>query len=187
MEEIHGNERQRRWHHRPTHVFVPSTAYIVTARTIDKQPIFAGDEKLTLLQDTLFEVALDYGWLLEAWAVFRNHYHFIATSPREGQGRDVKALTNRLHSQSSRKVNRLDSAAGRHVWFQYRDTCLTYEKSYLARLNYVNMNAVKHKLVTCASKYPYCSAAWFEAESDPAYRRKVESFRYDHLDIEDDF
>ncbi len=29
----------------------------------------------------LLRVAHDFGWGLEAWAVFSNHYHFIGTSP----------------------------------------------------------------------------------------------------------
>jgi hypothetical protein len=39
------------------------------------------------------------------------------------------------------------------VWYNFRDTRLTYEKSYLARLNYVYQNAVKHGLVPVANQY----------------------------------
>ena len=48
------------------------------------------------------------------------------------------------------------------IWHNFWDTELTYEKSYLARLNYVHQNAVKHGLVARACQYRWCSAAWFE-------------------------
>ena len=71
--------------------------------------------------------------------------------------------------------------------FQYWDTCLTYEKSYYARLNYVHNNPVKHGLAPVADQYPFCSAAWFRAQADPRFRKKVESFRHDRVKIVDDF
>jgi hypothetical protein len=43
------------------------------------------------------------------------------------------------------------------------------EKSWLARLNYVHQNAVKHGLVPIAHQYPWCSAPWFETNA----RRRI--------------
>jgi len=178
-------ETTRVWHHRPAHVFVPGSMYIVTGSTLHKQPHFRGDERLRLLQDALFQSASAYGWLLRAWAVFANHYHFVAQAPQDAA--TLKPMAQRLHSQTAREVNRLDGVAGRQVWFQYWDTCLTYEKSYYARLNYVHNNAVKHGLVKEAEAYPFCSARWFLTHAEPAFRRKVESFRYDRVVLPDEF
>jgi len=172
------------WHHSPLHVFVPDTMYIVTASTLHKRHHFHGQDRLRTLQDTLFEATFDYGWSLQAWAVFPNHYHFVGKSPE--QGKDLKVLTQRLHSQTAREVNRQDGTSGRQVWFQCWDTCLTYEKSYYARLNYVHNNPVKHGVVPVADQYLLCSAAWFRAKADPVFRKKVESFKYDRIKIVDD-
>jgi putative transposase len=92
-----------------------------------------------------------------------------------------------LHTASAREINQLDGTTGRKVWFQYWDTCLTIEKSYLARLNYVHNNAVHHKLVSVAEQYEFCSARWFAANADPTFRRKVATFRYNRLNVPDDF
>ena len=159
--------------------------YFVTAGTLHKQHFFRSNERLQMLQDTLFRVAGDYRWLLQAWAVFSNHYHFIAQSPEDPK--TLKGMLQRLHSQTARTVNKLDDLRGRQVWIQYRDTCLTYEKSFYARLNYVNNNPVKHGLAVVAGQYPFCSAKWFKEKADAAFRKKVESFRYDRIRIEDDF
>jgi putative transposase len=53
-----------------------------------------------------------------------------------------------LHFETACHVNRLDQRTDRNVWFNYGETRLTYEKSYLARLSYVHRNAVKHRLVS---------------------------------------
>src|SRR6185295_13265442 len=45
----------------------------------------------------------------------------------------------------------IDNATGRQVWYNFWDTKLTFENSYLARLNYVHQNPVKHGLVCIAN------------------------------------
>jgi len=62
-----------------------------------------------------------------------------------------------------------------------------YEKSYLARLNYVHQNAVKHGLVSVANQYPWCSAAWFERTATRAQVRTIYSFKTDRVTVQDEF
>ena len=76
---------------------------------------------------------------------------------------------------------------GRRVWFNYRETRITYEKSYLARLNYVHQNAVKYGLVSVANQYPWCSARWFERIASPAMVKSIYRFKSDRLQVGDDF
>jgi len=73
------------------------------------------------------------------------------------------------------------------VWFNYSDTQLTYEKSYLARLNYVHQNAVKHGLVRLANEYRWCSAAWFECKATRAQVKTIYAFKTDRVNIDDDY
>ena len=173
------------WHHSPVHRFIPETTYIVTAGTLYKAHYFKGHDRLNYLQHTLLELLLARGWTVHCWSVFVNHYHFIAGSPKSGS--TISKLIKELHSTTSREMNAWDRVQGRQVWYQYWDTCLTYEKSWLARINYVNNNPVKHRLVKTATQYPYCSASWFQQNAKPSFRRKVESFRFDRLKIIDDF
>ena len=73
------------------------------------------------------------------------------------------------------------------MWFNFRETRLTYEKSYLARLNYTHRNAVKHKLVLVANQYPWCSAAWFERTATPAQVKTIYGFNTDRPQIYDEY
>ena len=66
-------------------------------------------------------------------------------------------------------------------------TALTFEKSYLARLNYVHQNPVKHRLVRRAADYRWCSAAWFERTATVAQVKTIYSFKIDRVKVEDDY
>ncbi len=178
-------EQRNHSHHTPFHLFIPGTMYIVTASTLYKQHFFHDAIRLQMLNDTLLQTTATYGWQIQAWAVFSNHYHFIARSPEDPT--TLKRLIQRLHSQTARELNIRDAVLNRQVWFQYWDTCLIFEKSYYARLNYVHNNAVRHGLVQVAEKYAYCSASWFKAAAEQTFQKKVTLFRYDQIAITDDF
>jgi putative transposase len=96
-------------------------------------------------------------------------------------------LIAELHRQTATHVNQLDHVPGRQVWFNYRDTLLTFERSYLARLNYVHRNPVKHGLVRVANQYRWCSAPWLERTAASAQVRTIYSFKIDQLKVLDDF
>jgi putative transposase len=174
-----------RSHHFPSHLFSPNKMYMVTGATYRKVPIFDNAEKLDFLLGSLFLEAETFGWNLQAWAIMPNHYHFIAGAPEEPL--TLRAMIRSLHSKSARWLNQQDEKSGRKVWFQYWDSCLTYENSYLARLNYVHHNPVKHGLVQNAENYKWCSMNWFSQNADKKYYKKVLSFKYDKLQLHDDF
>jgi putative transposase len=71
--------------------------------------------------------------------------------------------------------------------YEFWDTHLTFEKSWLARLNYVHQNAVKHGLVALANRYPWCSAPWFESNARSGFVKSVYSFKTDQIKVPDDF
>jgi putative transposase len=173
------------WPHAPIHRLDSNGIYIVTGATLYKEHLFVGGEKLTMLEHHLLSLARDYQWQLEAWAVFSNHYHFVGRS--NGESTNLGYFLKHLHADTARELNELDGTRGRQVWFNFWDTKLTYERSYLARLNYVHQNPVKHGLVLVASQYPWCSAAWFERTASPATVKTIYSFKTDKLRIQDDF
>ena len=133
----------------------------------------------------LFDQAATFGWDLQAWAVMSNHYHLVARAPEDAAS--LERMIQAAHSITARALNEQDHAAGRQVWFQYRDTCLTYQKSYLARLNYVHHNPVKHGVLSDAELYPWCSIAWFLREAQAAFRDTVLSFKWDKVSVPDDY
>jgi putative transposase len=174
-----------KWPHAPSHLVKGAGTYIVTGSTYQKELLFLGKEKLDVLTNSLLEIAAEFEWEMQAWAVFPNHYHFIAhCSEREAH---PKPVVSKLHSVTARELNKMDDVLGRRVWYQYRDTRITFERSYFARLHYVHQNPVKHGLAKVAENYPWCSAGWFKRTADLPFIETVQSFPLDNLNIEDEF
>ena len=197
------------WPHSPVHRVYEAGTYMVTAGTYLKQPLFRGADRLRYLCEKLLELAETYQWQLQAWAVFPNHYHFVGLSPepiseeRQQAGavqsgsklpqskaaalQTLAEFTKHLHSLTAIEVNRWDQAGGRQAWFQYWDTRLTFQKSYLARLSYVHKNAVHHGLVREPSLYPWCSAGWFQRRATAAFYKTVMGMKVDRVRVADEF
>jgi putative transposase len=173
-----------RWPHAPSHVFGPSGTYIVTSSTYRKQHHFTSASKLNLLQEFFFTLAEKHAISLQAWAIFSNHYHFVA---QVAVPEALSLFTRQLHSITARELNQLDHTPDRRVWFQYWETALTYERSYFARLHYVHRNPVHHGITRAATRYPWCSAAWFETEAPVSFRKTIYSVPCDTIRIADNF
>ena len=175
------------WPHAPPHRLGSGHSYFVTAGTYRKQHHFRQAERLDVLQRGLFNLCSHHDWKLEAWAIFSNHYHFIALPPSADRAVSLREIVSTLHSKTARWINKLDNQTGRRVWHNYRDTILSYDRSRFARLKYVHRNAVHHGLVRLAEDYPWCSASWFRRTADPAYRKTIDSFKIDCVNVPDDF
>jgi len=178
-------QNMKQWPHAPVHFAEEYGSYMVTAATRKKWPYFDSERRLQFLNDTLLDKTAEAGWVLQAWAVFPNHYHFIATSPDNPE--NLAVLIKNIHGATSKLVNDEDGAKGRTVWFQYWDSRISYQKSYYARLNYVHNNPVHHGVVDNALKYKWCSAAWFEKSYEISFQKTVHSFKTDRVKVPDDF
>lgn len=172
------------WPHGPARIAVHSGATIVTGATYHKEPIFKGDSGLIVLQDSIFRHCHALNWSLQAWAVFPNHYHIVVHAPPQG---NLAILMKRIHASSAKAINERDQRIRRMVWYRYWDTQITYERSYLARLNYVHNNPVKHGVAKCAEEYPYCSMGWFKTQGDRPFVESVLSFDTSQVKVYDDF
>jgi len=174
------------WPHAPLHQLSAQGTYLVTAGTYRKNHHFRNPKRVEVLHRGLLSVAHDFGWRLEAWSVFSNHYHFIGHSPVEGAN-NLGEMLGFLHEKTAKWVNRLDNEKGREVWHNFWETKLTHRNSYFARLNYVHQNPVRHGLVAVANQYPWCSAGWFERGAALAQVKTIYGFKIDKLNVLDDY
>jgi putative transposase len=179
------NYSRMNWPHGPVHWLFEPGIYIVTAGTYRKLPHLNSPARLDFFQKALFQYADEFGWDLRAWAVLANHYHFVAASPTDP--RILRKFLGKLHMKTAEQLNLWDNEPGRKVWFQFWDSHITFERSYLARLNYVHQNPVRHGLVPVAENYKWCSAFWFAENAPPAFVNAVKSFKMDQVNVPDDF
>jgi putative transposase len=175
-----------RWPHAPPHWLMSPGIYFVTASTLHKARFFDTVGKLDLVTRKLLDTAKEFGWQMRAWAVLANHYHFVADSP-EGGAETLRRWLTDFHRTTAIALNQLDRCDGRRIWFNFRDTHITHQTSYLARLPYVHENPVRHKIVAAAHEYRWCSAAWFETNAPASFVASVARFKTDKLKIDDDY
>lgn len=173
------------WPHAPPHRLMQKGSYMVTSGTYQKLLLFNTKPRLDFLHTSLLSFARKFDWSLQAWAIFANHYHFIANSPDNPAS--LSTFLASLHRHTATQINREDNVPGRKVWHQFYDSHITFQKSYYARLRYVIENPVKHGIVIKAIDYPWCSASWFTHMASPAFRKTIESFKIDKLEVVDDF
>src|SRR5215211_3401773 len=151
-----------------------------------------GNSRISIhLQDSIssrtpsFSMRMNLGGTCGRGAVLANHYHFVAASPTEA--RRLRNFLGKLHMKTAAQLNLWDDKPGRKVWFQFWDSHITYECSYLARLNYVHQNPVRHGVVLLAENYKWCSAAWFARSAPPAFVKTIRGFKIDQLNVPDSF
>ena len=185
-----GKKGSRDWPHAPPHRLTESGVYFLTARARNGLNLLAEDSMKDWFQNKLFELAEEFGWVLEAWSVLSNHYHFVGHSPKsesdEGGAVSLSSLIRKLHSLTTKELNRRQNCRGRNrLWQNYRETRLTFQRSYLARLHYVHYNAEHHGLVARGGEWKWSSAVKFERAVTSAWVSTVTSFRYDEIARED--
>jgi putative transposase len=173
----------RPWPHAPDNWLFSSGLYFVSAGTLHKAHLLRTPQRLSLVRDMLFDVAAEFGWELRAWAVLSNHYHLVARSPEDPA--TLGPMLAKLHGCAARHLNAQDGTPGRQVWYRFRSTPLTYERSLLARLHYTHYNPARHGVAGDARSYEWCSAAWLERSATPAFVKTIEGMKSD--EIEDEF
>lgn len=85
------------------------------------------------------------------------------------------------------KKNNPEAARLAKIFNNYWDSCISYERFYYARLNYIYYNPVKHGYTQRAEDYKWGSF-YIRCREDRAYvenLRKV--FPFDAVNIEDDY
>lgn len=175
----------KEYRHYPPHLFRPNAIYVITGSIKNKRHLLDSNKKKEFFCETLFKSSSQHNWQIGAWACLSNHYHFVARAPENAA--NMTMLIREVHSLSARYINSVDNETGRRVWWNYWDTCIRNEYSYLAMLRYVHENPVKHNLVEKAEEYPFCSYQWFLDVTNSHFKQKVLAQSLENIRIYDDF
>src|ERR1700727_2919202 len=95
------------WPHAPMHQLAERGTYFVTGSTYQKAHHFRGAKRPRVLHRGLLTVVEQFGWQLEAWGVFSNHYHFVARSSASVAGpSSLSGMLSMLHVKTAGWVNK---------------------------------------------------------------------------------
>ena len=173
------------WPHAPPHRLATSGVYMITAGTYLKRHLLSSPDRLSFFLKLMLKEAFVCGIHLAAWAVLSNHYHALLHDSADPPA--LSRFVSQLHRKAAIHLNRLDGKPMRQAFFQYWESQITHQTSYLARLRYVNENPVKHGIVKNAVDYRWCSAGWFRKVSRPSFCTAVARFKTDRLRVPDEF
>jgi len=141
--------------HAPAHLFRSNAIYFITAATLYHKKHFTQDKRKIQLRDSMDYLCNKYDWDLICWVILSNHYHILLKAPIEAK--TLSRWIADLHKYTSRQWNDEDGKLGRQMWYEYWDTCITYDRSFFARLNYIHWNPVKHGYVDLPEDYNFSS------------------------------
>jgi len=171
--------------HNPPHLFLSNATYIITASTYKRKRFFHNDELKSLVLISILHYFSKYSWHIKAYVILTNHYHLLVHAPENNVS--LSKSINNIHRYTAHKINQINKKSGMKIWWNYWDTCLTYEKSYYARLNYIHFNPVKHGYVDDPKKWKFSSYNEF-CELDYPEAKKVEKeFPFDRVKVYDNF
>lgn len=187
MHSILNMEILKKYVHSPAHAFVPDMHYFVTASIYNSRRLLKESQSKSKLLEYMVKTLNHNNWVLEDWVILENHYH-IMVKCRDNPEKLSKIFEN-IHKYSanwiSKNVRESDEAI--KIWHNYWDTCISYEHSYFARLNYIWMNPVKHGYVKHPEEWKFGS--YFERfKKDREYLRTVSTqYPCNKVKVKDDF
>jgi putative transposase len=131
----------------PPHLFRKNSKYFITAATYKKIHYFKSDESKQIILDSILDTFSKFNWIIENWVILDNHYHLMADV--KDNPNDLSRIIKNIHRFTAIQIKKNNPQAkqAEKIWYNYWDTCITYEKSYLARINYIWHNPVKHGYV----------------------------------------
>lgn len=172
--------------HNPPHLFVKNAKYFITSSTLGKYLYYKTDSSKRAILNYLTKSLRHHFWELEDWVILDNHIHFIANAPEKAATlTDVMCNFHRFSANWLAK-NGIRKKAEKY-FHNYWDTCLTYERSYFARLNYIWYNPVKHGYVNSPEEWKFGSYYYRLREEAESMQKQMEKYPFDNLKIKDDF
>ena len=147
---------------RVARIVVPGCPHHMTQRGNNRQDVFFVDDDRRVYLEILAEQAERFGLKIEAYCLMSNHVHLIAT-PRGAQS--LAKAVGRTDFHYTRYVNRLHARSG-HLWQNRFFSCALDDKHFWTAMVYVERNPVRARLVRCAWRWPWSSAAAHCGEPD---------------------
>ena len=179
-------DNYKKYQHNPPHLFISNAKYFITASTLGKYRYLKSDAAKCAAYDYLTK-SLDYfNWELEDWVILDNHIHIMVNAPEESA--TLSELMNNFHRFTANWLSKHNIRKVKEKYFHnYWDTCITFEKSYFTRLNYIWFNPVKHGYVDSPEKWKFGSYYYRYREEMKEMKRQIEKYPFDKVKIDDDF
>lgn len=148
---------KRPWHAPPHFEYEGLKKFIITAACFEHGPVIGKSaQRMSECEAGLLSICDEIGVQTFAWCVLPNHYHLLIQTDQ------IKKFLYRLgkfHGASSFRWNGEDNARGRKVWYRCVEREMQSQRHFLASMNYIHHNPVKHGYVDDWKDWAHSSAA----------------------------
>lgn len=141
---------------------IPGGTYFFTMNLLDRRSGLLV-EHIDELREAVRMVRARHPFHIDGWVVLPEHMHCIWTLP-EGDDdfptrwKTIKtAFAKRIPKTETRSITRIVKGE-RGIWQRrYWEHTIRDELDYTRHMDYLHINPVKHRLVTCVADWPYSS------------------------------
>ena len=165
-------ENYKTYNHNPPHLFKDNSKYFITSSTYKKINHFNTDEAKEFLVDSIYKAFSRFNWIIDDWVILDNHYH-IMVEAKDNADR-LSGIIRNIHKFSAIWLKKNNSKArnSTKIWHNFWDTCISYEKSYFTRINYIWFNPVKHHYVDDPKDWKFGSY-FYRYKDDPLLLKEI--------------
>ena len=170
--------------HNPPHLFRKDSKYFITAATYKKIHFFQTDQSKQILLESILKTFSKFNWIIEDWVILDNHYHLMVDV--KNNPNDLSRIIRNIHRFTAIEIRKIDSFAKQadKIWYNYWDTCITYENSYNTRINYIWFNPVKHDYVDDPKDWKFGSYYYRARKEIDTLNEIVKKYPCDKLELE---
>jgi putative transposase len=149
--------------------YVPNAIYFIVGVTQHRQPLFAKEENVTLLRETLRRVKGLYPFQMRAYVFLPDHFHILIFVPETTNISKLMQSWQRnftLNYKAARNITHSLNLWQRGFW----DHVIRDADDYDRHFHYIHYNPVKHGYVQRAGDYPhssfhaYVKRGWYEPD-----------------------
>ena len=176
-------ETYKTYLHNPPHLFRNNAKYFITASTYKSIRYFVTEQAKEQLINSIFIEFSKNNWVIEDWVILDNHYHLM-TDARENANQ-LSNIIREIHKFSALQIKKTNPQAKKanKIWYNYWDTCITFENSYFTRINYIWFNPVKHGYVANPINWRFGSY-YLRFKDNPDYVNEIiTKYPCDKLDL----
>ena len=148
-------------------LYVPEALYFISAVTLDRQFIFADEDNVALLRQTMRRVKEIHPFGMQAYAFLPDHLHLLLRiSAVTNISKILQSIQRNFTLNYKRERGMTDSV---HLWQRgFWDHVIRDERDLANHFHYIHYNPVKHGYVakpedyTHSSFHEYLKRGWYE-------------------------
>lgn len=148
-------------------LYVPNAIYFITTNTQDRKALFADEQNVALLRQTMREVKEHHPFQMRAYAFMPDHLHLLILLLAVT---DITKLMQSIKRNFTRNFKAERGLTGSLKLWQrsFYDHVIRDERDYLNHMHYIHYNPVKHGYVSRPEDYAHTSfreyvrRGWYE-------------------------